>query len=120
LHPRPGVGHSPCSRPGLLIALLVPSIAVGIRRLHDTARSGWWIPIGLIPLVGIIFLIVFWATQGNPNSEPVRSPAAQRARRLSDPARRGRGAPSRRGRSTYGCWSGGGTTTVRPQDESRS
>ena len=56
------------------LAVLVPSIAVGIRRLHDTARSGWWILIGLIPLVGFIILIVFWATQGNPGANQYGAP----------------------------------------------
>ena len=46
------------------LGVLVPSIAVGIRRLHDTAKSGWWLLIGLVPLVGFIILIVFFATQG--------------------------------------------------------
>ena len=46
---------------GLLVALglVVPSLAVAVRRLHDTGRSGWWILIGLIPLVGGIVLLVF-------------------------------------------------------------
>ena len=47
------------------LALLIPGIAVAIRRLHDTNRSGWWILIGLIPLVGFIILIVFLATEGD-------------------------------------------------------
>lgn len=42
------------------LVILIPSLAVGARRLHDTGRSGWWWLIGLIPLVGIIVLIVFW------------------------------------------------------------
>lgn len=42
------------------LVILIPSLAVGARRLHDTGRSGWWLLIGLIPLVGIIVLIVFW------------------------------------------------------------
>jgi uncharacterized membrane protein YhaH (DUF805 family) len=46
------------------LAVLVPSLAVGVRRLHDTGRSGWWILIGLIPIIGWIILIVFWATDG--------------------------------------------------------
>ncbi len=41
--------------------LLVPSIAVAIRRLHDTERSGWWYLIQLVPIVGPIMLIVFCA-----------------------------------------------------------
>ena len=56
------------------LAVLVPSIAVGIRRLHDTARSGWWILIGLIPLVCFIVLIVFWAGQGNPGANQYGAP----------------------------------------------
>jgi uncharacterized membrane protein YhaH (DUF805 family) len=48
------------------LAVLIPGLAVAVRRLHDTDRSGWWLLIGLIPIVGIIVLIVFWATDGNP------------------------------------------------------
>ena len=42
------------------LALLLPSLAVGARRLHDTGRSGWWLLIGLIPVIGTLVLIVFW------------------------------------------------------------
>jgi len=45
----------------LSLALFLPSLAVTVRRLHDTDRSGWWILIGLIPLIGGIILIVFLA-----------------------------------------------------------
>ena len=48
------------------LAVLIPGIAVGIRRLHDTGKTGWWLLIVLIPLVGIIVLIVFFATDGQP------------------------------------------------------
>ena len=41
------------------LAVLIPSIAVTVRRLHDTGRSGWWIFIGLIPLVGGIILLIY-------------------------------------------------------------
>jgi uncharacterized membrane protein YhaH (DUF805 family) len=58
--------------PGYLLSLaaLLPGLAVAVRRLHDTGRSGWWLLIGLIPLVGGIILIVFCATEGNagPNA----------------------------------------------------
>jgi uncharacterized membrane protein YhaH (DUF805 family) len=48
------------------LAVLIPSLAVSVRRLHDTNRTGWWIFIGLVPLVGAIILIVFYATDSQP------------------------------------------------------
>ena len=42
------------------LALTLPSIAIAIRRLHDTGKSGWLILVGLIPFVGFIILIVFY------------------------------------------------------------
>lgn len=50
------------------LALLVPSLAVGVRRMHDTGRSGWYLLISLIPLVGTIILIVWLATEGEPGA----------------------------------------------------
>lgn len=47
------------------LAVFLPSLAVAVRRLHDTGRSGWMYLIGLIPLVGTIILIVFFATDGD-------------------------------------------------------
>lgn len=41
------------------MAVFIPSLAVGVRRLHDTGKSGWFLLIGLIPLVGGIILFVF-------------------------------------------------------------
>lgn len=46
------------------LALLLPSISVGVRRLHDTDRSGWWVWIALVPLVGWIVLLVFYLLKG--------------------------------------------------------
>jgi uncharacterized membrane protein YhaH (DUF805 family) len=46
------------------LAIIVPSIAVGVRRLHDTDRSGWWLLLGFIPVVGAIVLIVFFCQPG--------------------------------------------------------
>lgn len=44
------------------LAVLLPSLAVGARRLHDTNRSGWFLLLWLVPLVGWIFVLV-WAAQ---------------------------------------------------------
>ena len=49
-----------------VLALLLPMLAVTIRRLHDTDRSGWWYWIILVPLAGPIILIVFLCQQGTP------------------------------------------------------
>ncbi|MEO6503255.1 MAG: DUF805 domain-containing protein [Jatrophihabitantaceae bacterium] len=50
------------------LGLLLPSLAVTVRRLHDTGRSGWWILIGLIPLVGALVLLVFECQDSQPAS----------------------------------------------------
>lgn len=47
------------------LGVFLPSLAVTVRRLHDTDRSGWWILIGLIPLIGAIVLLVFMCLDGN-------------------------------------------------------
>lgn len=43
------------------LGLFIPSLAVAIRRLHDTGRSGWWFLVSFLPLIGGIVLIVFLA-----------------------------------------------------------
>ena len=48
------------------LAILVPSLAVGARRLHDTGRTGWWQLIGLVPIIGAIVLIVFFVLDSDP------------------------------------------------------
>lgn len=47
------------------LAVIIPSLAVSVRRLHDTGRSGWWLLIALIPLVGLV-LLVFMAQDSSP------------------------------------------------------
>jgi uncharacterized membrane protein YhaH (DUF805 family) len=50
---------------GLLgLALLLPNLGVQARRLHDIGRSGWWILIAFVPIVGIILLIYWYAQPG--------------------------------------------------------
>ena len=41
-----------------VLATLIPFLAVGVRRLHDTGRSGWWMLIGVIPIIGAIVLLI--------------------------------------------------------------
>ena len=48
------------------LAILIPSIAVGVRRLHDVGKSGWMMIIVFIPLIGAIWLIVLMVTDSNP------------------------------------------------------
>ena len=48
------------------LAVIVPSIAVSIRRLHDIGRTGWWILIGFVPLIGSIVLLVFALLDSQP------------------------------------------------------
>ena len=63
----PGIGIVFTIVSGLYsLAVLVPGIAVGARRLHDTNRTGLLLLLGLIPLVGAIILIVFTVQEGTP------------------------------------------------------
>lgn len=51
------------------LAVLLPSLAVGARRLHDIGKSGWWLLIGLIPLIGAIVLIVFFCQDSQDDNQ---------------------------------------------------
>jgi uncharacterized membrane protein YhaH (DUF805 family) len=46
------------------LAVLLPGIAIAVRRLHDLDRSGWWILLALIPLVGAIILLIWFCSKG--------------------------------------------------------
>jgi uncharacterized membrane protein YhaH (DUF805 family) len=48
------------------LALLLPGLSVSIRRLHDTDRSGWWVLLFLIPLIGAIILLIWYCSRGTP------------------------------------------------------
>jgi uncharacterized membrane protein YhaH (DUF805 family) len=59
--------------PGILggiyvLAVLIPSIAVSIRRMHDTSRSGWWVLIVLVPFIGAIVFLVFSVMDSTPGT----------------------------------------------------
>ena len=60
-----GVVEAILGSPGILgmiyaLGVFIPALAVSVRRLHDTGRSGLWLLIGLIPLIGFIVLLVFF------------------------------------------------------------
>lgn len=50
------------------LAVLLPSVAVGVRRLHDTGKSGWLLLLGFVPLIGGIILFVFTVLDSTPGS----------------------------------------------------
>src|SRR4028118_1535698 len=51
------------------LAIIIPTIAVSVRRLHDIDRTGWWVLIGLVPVIGTIVLLVFAAVGGTPGAD---------------------------------------------------
>ncbi len=48
------------------LGVMIPSLAVFFRRLHDTNHSGWWWFIGLVPLIGAVVLFVFMVQDSQP------------------------------------------------------
>ena len=62
--PETGVGTL-----GVIYVLIhfLPGLAVGFRRLHDTGRSGWWILINIIPLIGMLIFLFFMVIAGDDN-----------------------------------------------------
>ena len=61
------------------LILLLPTLAVQVRRLHDIGKSGWWVLIGLIPLIGQIVLIYFSVQPSGGANEYGSGPAAAAA-----------------------------------------
>lgn len=59
----PGHGFHPVSTV-LGLGLILPNLAVAVRRLHDTGRTGWWVLIGLVPLIGFLVLLWFYVQKG--------------------------------------------------------
>ena len=52
------------------LVLFLPSFAVAVRRLHDTGRSGWWLLIGIIPIIGGLVILFFMVQDSNPGDNP--------------------------------------------------
>jgi uncharacterized membrane protein YhaH (DUF805 family) len=59
------------------LALLLPDLAFGVRRLHDTNRTGWWLLIALIPIIGFIVLLIFYLEQGDEGENEYGPPPAE-------------------------------------------
>ena len=59
------------------LGLLLPNLSVSIRRLHDTDRTGWWILLGLIPIIGFIVLLVFYLQKSDPGENSYGPPMAE-------------------------------------------
>ena len=58
------------------LATIIPGLSLSVRRLHDIGRTGWWVLLGLIPVIGWIILIV-WACQPTvPQANEYGSPPA--------------------------------------------
>jgi len=51
-----------------VLATIVPTIAVTVRRLHDTDRSGWWVLLELVPIIGGLVLLVFTLLDSQPGA----------------------------------------------------
>jgi uncharacterized membrane protein YhaH (DUF805 family)/type II secretory pathway pseudopilin PulG len=71
------------------LAILIPSIAVSVRRLHDTSRSGWWLLLAFIPLVGWIVLLMFMVR----DSVPVDNQYGANPKQAADASRRAASTP---------------------------
>jgi uncharacterized membrane protein YhaH (DUF805 family) len=52
-----------------LIVFLIPNLAVSVRRLHDTGRSGWWLLIGLVPVIGFFVLLYFFVLDSENDNQ---------------------------------------------------
>jgi len=68
------LGTEPIVNSLLNLALLVPSLAVGARRLHDIGRSGWW-QLLMLTVIGVLVLIWWWATETRPQNNEYGPPA---------------------------------------------
>ena len=71
-----------------LLAIFLPSLAVTVRRFHDTDRSGWFILLGLIPVLGVLIVLVMMLLPGTTGENRFGPPPAGDA--ISGPARSSR------------------------------
>lgn len=56
------------------LLVIIPGLAVGARRLHDIGKTGWWQLIAIIPIIGTILLIIWWASNGKEENQYGKNP----------------------------------------------
>jgi uncharacterized membrane protein YhaH (DUF805 family) len=75
-----------------VVATLLPGLAVAVRRLHDVGKSGWWMFLSLIPVVGVIWLLILFCAEGqseqnrygaNPKSVQASFPESRREKSIA-------------------------------------
>jgi uncharacterized membrane protein YhaH (DUF805 family) len=57
-----------------MLAMFLPGLAVTVRRLHDIGKSGWWIFISMVPLIGSIWLLILLCTDSDADNEYGENP----------------------------------------------
>ena len=69
------------------LAIIIPTLAVSVRRLHDIDRTGWWVLIHLVPVIGSVVLLVFAVLDSTPGENRFGSnPKGSTPRRMADAA----------------------------------
>ena len=68
------------------LAIIIPTLAVSVRRLHDIDRTGWWVLIHLVPVIGSIVLLVFAVLDGTPGENRFGSNPKGSTPRMADAA----------------------------------
>ena len=66
------------------LAVFIPTLAVSVRRLHDIGKSGWWLLIALIPLIGVILLIIWFATDSKEDNQYGKNPKASNGSNIAN------------------------------------
>ena len=69
-----------------ILAVAIPWTAVGVRRLHDTGHSAWWLLIGLVPLIGSIILFVYMVEDSEPGQNAYGLNPKESSEHVSDEA----------------------------------
>ena len=73
INPMLGATPEQVARGGILqmifgLAIFLPSLSIGVRRLHDIGRSGWWLLLSFIPIIGVLVLLFWFIQDSQPGS----------------------------------------------------